>query len=270
MHTRTSILTLPFTLALALAGCSGDDKSSAGDSGSTAASSSSTASTASTASTTEPATSSGTGTSASSTASTSSGSSSGTDSSASGSSSSSGSTSSTASTTDTSTSASTGDTSGTSSGTTGDVCAMMSESCAMGEKCCQGLECCAGVPVPPGKEFCSNNCPISDRNLKADFRAIDPAEVLARVVALPITTWRYKKDTPEIRHLGPMAQDFSAAFGLGDTDRMIFPLDATGVSMAAIQGLHTRLVAAEEENAALRRHLERLEARLGALEGGAR
>ncbi|MCB9567349.1 MAG: tail fiber domain-containing protein [Myxococcales bacterium] len=135
-------------------------------------------------------------------------------------------------------------------------------SCAQGELCCQGLECCQGIPVPPGKEFCSDICPRSDRNIKADFQAIDPAAVLAKVVALPITNWHYKSDPASVRHLGPMAQDFAAAFGLWDTDRMIFPLDATGVSMAAIQGLHARLVAAEEENAALRARLERLEARL--------
>ena len=61
-----------------------------------------------------------------------------------------------------------------------------------------------------------------------------------------------------------MAQDFHAAFGLWDRDTMIFPLDATGVSMAAIQGLHTRLVAAEAENEDLKARLNRLEARLEA------
>lgn len=106
-------------------------------------------------------------------------------------------------------------------------------------------------------------CPKSDRNLKTEFAEIDAAEVLRKVVALPITSWRYRKDGPEVRHLGPMAQDFFAAFGLWNSDTMIFPLDASGVSMAAIQGLHARLVAAEAENAALRVRLERLERRLG-------
>lgn len=151
-------------------------------------------------------------------------------------------------------------------GSTGGLCAGQGQSCAMGEACCNGLDCCAGIPVPPGKEFCSNNCPISDRNAKADFRPIDVQDVLARVAALDITTWRYKKDTADVRHLGPMAQDFKAAFGLGDTDRMIFPLDATGVSLAAIQALHQRLGAAEAENDALRDRLGRLERRLAELE----
>lgn len=52
--------------------------------------------------------------------------------------------------------------------------------------------------------------------------------------------------------LGPMAQDFAAAFGLGDTDRQIFLLDATGVCMAAIQALHERVVTLETELADLK------------------
>ncbi len=169
-------------------------------------------------------------------------------------------TTSTGSTGTTGTTGTTGDTgssSGSSSG--GPVCSADGASCAKGELCCDGLDCCAGIPVPPGKEFCSASCPISDRNLKTEFAAIDPAEVLRHVVDLPISTWRYRKDEPGVRHLGPMAQDFHAAFGLWDRDTMIFPLDATGVSMAAIQGLHTRLVAAEAENEDLRARLERLE-----------
>ncbi|MBK7827425.1 MAG: tail fiber domain-containing protein [Nannocystis sp.] len=106
-------------------------------------------------------------------------------------------------------------------------------------------------------------CPKSDRNAKTDFVEINAAEVLRKVVALPLSSWRYRTDDPVVRHLGPMAQDFHAAFGLWNSDTMIFPLDASGVSMAAIQGLHARLVAAEAENEALRARLDRLERRLG-------
>jgi len=145
---------------------------------------------------------------------------------------------------------------------TGEVCADQMDSCAMGEKCCQGLNCCSGVPVPPGKEFCSDQCPDSDRNLKTAIRPVDAPEVLRRVMSLDISTWQYRKDTPDVRHLGPMAQDFRQAFGLWDTDRMIFPLDASGVSLAAIQALHQRIVDAERENEDLRARLDRLDAEL--------
>lgn len=106
-------------------------------------------------------------------------------------------------------------------------------------------------------------CPRSDRNLKTEITALEPAEVLRKVVALPISSWRYRKDAPVVRHIGPMAQDFYAAFGLWNSDTMIFPLDASGVSLAAIQALHARVVAAEADNEELRARLSRLELRLG-------
>jgi len=77
----------------------------------------------------------------------------------------------------------------------------------------------------------------SDRNLKENFKAVDPREVLASVAALPISRWNYKND-PDTPHLGPVAQDFHAAFELGADDRHIATVDADGVAMAAIQGLN--------------------------------
>ncbi len=161
----------------------------------------------------------------------------------------------------------TGDSSGGSSSSAsssgGQTCGGQGDSCAgIGALCCMSLDCCAGVPVPEGKEFCSADCPKSDRRLKADFAELDAAEVLRKLVALPITSWRYRKDGPEVRHIGPMAQDFHAAFGLWDSDTMIFPLDASGVSMAAIQAMHARLLTAEAENEDLRARLDRIESRI--------
>jgi Chaperone of endosialidase len=93
---------------------------------------------------------------------------------------------------------------------------------------------------------------VSDRNLKRDIEPIDDQSVLERVARMPISTWSYKTDDPSVRHIGPMAQDFHAAFGLGDTDRAYDPIDAHGVAFAAIQALSERVA---EQNA----RLERLE-----------
>ena len=79
----------------------------------------------------------------------------------------------------------------------------------------------------------------SDRNAKENFSPIDPRSVLDRVVALPISEWNYT-NTPT-RHLGPMAQDFYGAFGVGPDDKHITTLDADGVALAAIQGLNQKL-----------------------------
>ena len=60
-----------------------------------------------------------------------------------------------------------------------------------------------------------------------------------------------------MRHLGPMAQDFMAAFRLGDDDRKINLLDANGVLTVAIQALYRRLVQLEAEVAALKETRDR-------------
>ena len=88
----------------------------------------------------------------------------------------------------------------------------------------------------------------SDRAAKEDFTAVDTQTVLAKLVALPITQWRFK-DFPGVIHLGPTAQDFQAAFGLGVDDKSIATVDADGVALAAIQGLNQKL---EETRAELR------------------
>jgi hypothetical protein len=147
------------------------------------------------------------------------------------------------------------------------MCSNEGQSCAQGEACCANLNCCVGVPVPPGAEYCSAQCPDSDRNLKENFATVDPHDVLARVAALPITTWTYESDPAAARHLGPMAQDFKAAFELGATDRAIHKIDADGVALAAIQALHADLEATRAENAALHERITALESRLDQLTG---
>jgi hypothetical protein len=82
--------------------------------------------------------------------------------------------------------------------------------------------------------------PPSDRNVKAGFEAVDTKSFLERVVALPITRWHYTNDL-EAAHVGPVAQDFHAAFGLGSDDKHIATVDADGVALAAIQGLNQKL-----------------------------
>jgi hypothetical protein len=146
--------------------------------------------------------------------------------------------------------------------TTVGECAGDGASCAQGERCCKGLTCCAGVPVPPGAEYCGTICPISDRNQKEGFSPIDRAEILRDVAGLDITTWSYRADPDHTRHLGPMAQDFRATFGLGGSDKSIFLVDADGVALAAIQALDAEVSALRKESASLRRKVGELEARL--------
>lgn len=99
---------------------------------------------------------------------------------------------------------------------------------------------------------------MSDRNAKTGIEAVDPSEILAKVRAMPVSAWTYKHDVEDgIRHIGPMAQDFYAAFGTGRDDKGISSLDSGGVALAAIQAL-------SDENADLRARLLRLETQLSA------
>ena len=93
----------------------------------------------------------------------------------------------------------------------------------------------AGVTLAPGGGSWNS---VSDRNMKANFTAVNPREILRGVLGLPISTWNYKSQATSVRHIGPMAQDFFAAFKLGEGDKTISTIDPDGVALAAIQGLY--------------------------------
>jgi hypothetical protein len=97
-----------------------------------------------------------------------------------------------------------------------------------------------GVSLAPGGNAFS---PMSDRDVKENFRSVDPRRILEKVAALPVSEWNLVSQHPSIRHLGPMAQDFRAAFGLGEDDRHISTSDADGVALAALKGLNEKLEA---------------------------
>jgi hypothetical protein len=104
---------------------------------------------------------------------------------------------------------------------------------------------------------------MSDRNAKEHFQAVNPLDVLERVAVLPVSTWNYKTQPAGVRHIGPTAQDFKAAFAVGETDTGISTVDEGGVALAAIQGLNQKLQEElnrqDAENAELKQRLEALE-----------
>ena len=98
----------------------------------------------------------------------------------------------------------------------------------------------------------------SDRNAKENFQPVAGREVLAKVAAMPISRWTYKNSDGST-HLGPVAQDFRAAFNLGVDDTSIATVDADGVALAAIQGLNELVKEKDTEIQALKQRLDRLE-----------
>jgi hypothetical protein len=98
-----------------------------------------------------------------------------------------------------------------------------------------------------------------DRDLKENFTDIDGGALLEKVAALPVTMWNYKRESDDVKHIGPVAQDFHAAFGVGDDDKTIAAMDAAGISLASVQELYKRAQEQEKE-------IERLSARIEELE----
>lgn len=103
----------------------------------------------------------------------------------------------------------------------------------------------------------------SDVHAKRDFRPVDADSVLERLAGLEVTTWSFATDAPGIRHMGPTAQDFHAAFGLGEFDNKLAPVDVDGVTLAAIQALFQQL---EQKDAELQQLRAETLPRLRALE----
>ncbi len=107
---------------------------------------------------------------------------------------------------------------------------------------------------------------LSDVNAKENFRDVSGEDVLAKIAKMSIQEWNYKAQDASLRHMGPTAQEFRAAFGLGDFPLRINTIDADGVALAAVKALEARTRALNEtltrENDELRARLTRLEALL--------
>ena len=113
---------------------------------------------------------------------------------------------------------------------------------------------------------------VSDVNVKENFTAVSPQEILTRLNELNITSWNYISD-PDSTHIGPTAQDFYAAFGVGVDDQHISSIDTGGVALVAIQALNQQLLAQNatieqltEQNERLQQQNADIMARLDALE----
>jgi hypothetical protein len=95
----------------------------------------------------------------------------------------------------------------------------------------------SGVSLAAGGGAWSN---VSDRNKKELFRVEDGEHILSALAAVPVMSWNYRSQDRSIRHIGPTAQDFYAAFGFGESDTTITTVDIDGVNMLAIQALERR------------------------------
>jgi hypothetical protein len=111
---------------------------------------------------------------------------------------------------------------------------------------------------------------VSDVNRKHLFADVLGEDVLGRLRGMPIRTWTYRVEPDHVRHLGPTAQDFHAAFGLGSDSTTIAGIDEAGVALASAQALEARTTAQQQRIDALEAQNAALRARVATLEAQAR
>jgi hypothetical protein len=134
---------------------------------------------------------------------------------------------------------------------------------------CGGIRMFTNQALTAGVELASGGSgwsAVSDRNRKENFLSLDGEDVLARLRNVPVSSWNYITQDRSIRHMGPMAQDFYAAFGLGESELMINSVDMDGVNLAAIHALTERTDALQAENATLKQENADLRARVERIE----
>ena len=96
-----------------------------------------------------------------------------------------------------------------------------------------------GVSLTTGGGAWNNLCDVRQKRLHGD---VNTSDVLQKVASLPLHRWSYKTQDESIQHIGPTAQDFYTAFGLGESDTTINTLDPDGVALAAIQALYKEVI----------------------------
>ena len=112
------------------------------------------------------------------------------------------------------------------------------------------------------------NC-TSSRTTKENFMLANGNDVLSKLRGMDVSTWNYIAEGRQVRHMGPMAEDFFKAFRLGTGNTSIGVQDLAGVSLAAIKELDKRTNEVDqlrEEVNQLRQVNSELERRLAILE----
>jgi len=118
-----------------------------------------------------------------------------------------------------------------------------------------------GVSLAPGGGSWAS---VSDRAVKRNLESVDDSAMLDKVALLPISKWSYISERG-VRHIGPMAQDFYAAFGVGEDNRHITSIDEDGVALAAIKALNRNLAAKDRALHDLSHRVDVLSAEVAAI-----
>ena len=82
---------------------------------------------------------------------------------------------------------------------------------------------------------------VSSRAMKENFTNVDPQEVLNKLDGLALQRWNYKTENASTTHIGPIAEDFYAAFGTGNASTSISTIDPAGIALVGIKALNANL-----------------------------
>lgn len=103
---------------------------------------------------------------------------------------------------------------------------------------------------------------LVDGEAVENLRPVDAHGILERVGGLPINEWSFKAQGASVQHIGPLAEDFHAAFPMGGDAGFLSPIDVDGVALASIQALHALVREQDARIAVLHERIARLEAAL--------
>ncbi|GAA6184275.1 tail fiber domain-containing protein [Aliiglaciecola sp. NS0011-25] len=86
----------------------------------------------------------------------------------------------------------------------------------------------------------------SSRTYKTNILPIDVDSIIAKLANLPMATWSYLNNT-EVQHIGPMAEDFYAAFEFGADEKHIAPGDMAAIALITAKKLNEDTVSLSEK-----------------------
>ena len=96
----------------------------------------------------------------------------------------------------------------------------------------------------------------SSRALKENLEPANGDRVLEMLDRLDLYEWSYIDQAS--RHVGPMAEEFSAVYGLGESRVKIAPSDMAGVALSGVKALRAENVELKRELALIRDQLAEL------------
>ena len=96
----------------------------------------------------------------------------------------------------------------------------------------------SGVQLFPGAGSWSS---LSDSSKKQNIKKLPISSALSKINNINVYEWNYKSQDTSVKHVGPMAQDFHKAFGLGNSNLAITSVDMDGVILLGVQGVNNRL-----------------------------